>query len=82
MPEDLTSHEIDFEVDNEHLETRSHELTPVQIMVLAGIDPANHYLTEIEGHHQKSLKDAPNVPVRINEGRRFVSASTGPTPTS
>ena len=73
---------IFFEVDNERLETRHHELTPVQIMELAGIDPANHYLTEIEGHHQRSLKDVPNVSVRLHEGSKFVSASTGPTPTS
>lgn len=76
------SHDIQFEVDAEELETAQKELTPVQIMELAGIDPANHYLSEVEGHHQVSLKDSPNTPVRIHEHSKFVSASTGPTPTS
>jgi hypothetical protein len=74
--------EIHFEVDSEPLETNERHLTPVQIMDLAGIDPANHYLSEIEGHHTHSYKDAPNTPIVIREGARFVSASTGPTPTS
>lgn len=75
-------HVIHFEVDDEELETTEHALTPVQIMGVAGIDPATNYLVEIEGQHQISLKDQPNVPVELHEGSKFVSVSTGPTPTS
>ena len=84
-PEYLEQHhpdKIHFTVDTEPLETSHRELTPVQIMELAGIDPANHYLSIIEGHHQHPLKDAPTTPIRIHEDEHFVSASTGPTPTS
>lgn len=73
---------IHFEVDAEVVETDRRELTPVEIMELAGIDPANHYLSEIHGHKQVSLKDTPTVPVKIHENSKFVSASTGPTPVS
>ena len=73
---------INFEVDGEELDTTKHKLTPVEIMRLAGIDPANHYLSEIRGHEQISYKDAPNVEIQMHEGIKFVSASTGPTPTS
>lgn len=75
-------HVIHFEVDDEHLETTEHELTPVQIMTLAKIDPETNYLVEIEGHRQISLKDRPNDPVELHDGSKFVSVSTGPTPTS
>ena len=74
--------EIHFEVDTEPVETTERHLTPNQIMELAGIDPANHYLSKIEGHHTHSYKDAPTTPIRVSEGEKFVSASTGPTPTS
>jgi hypothetical protein len=73
---------IHFEVDDEELETTHRELTPVQIMKLAGINPETDYLVEIEGHHQRSLKDHPNDPVVLHDGSKFVSVSTGPTPTS
>jgi hypothetical protein len=73
---------IHFEVDGEELETSDRELTPVEIMNLAGIDPANHYLSEIRGHEQISFKDAPNVQIKMHNGIKFVTASTGPTPTS
>lgn len=76
------AHLVHFEVDGEELETSKHELTPVEIMNLAGIDPANHYLSEIRGHEQISYKDAPNAEIKMHNGIRFVSASTGPTPTS
>ena len=74
--------EIHFEVDTEPVVTTEEHLTPDQILQLAGIDPANHYLSRIEGHHTHSFKDAPTTPIRVQDGEKFVSASTGPTPTS
>jgi len=80
--EHAAEHYFRFEVDGEIVETTHRELTPVQIMELTEIDPETNYLVEIEGHHQRSLKDVPNVPVKLHEGSKFVSVSVGPTPTS
>lgn len=80
--EQATERVIHFEVDDEQLETTHGELTPVRIMELADINPAVNYLVEIEGTHQKSLKDHPHEPVVLHDGSKFVSVSTGPTPTS
>lgn len=77
-----TAKTIEFTVDGEDLVTTERVLTPVQVMDLAGIDPANHYLSEIRGHDQISFKDDPTVEIHMHEGIKFVSASTGPTPTS
>jgi hypothetical protein len=75
-------HLIHFEVDGEELTTTEPVLTPVQIMEIAGIDPANHYISEIRGHEQISYKDRPNAEIPMHNGIKFVSVSTGPTPTS
>jgi hypothetical protein len=75
-------HTIHFEVDGETVETTAHELTPVQIMQLAGIDPSTHYLKEIRGQQQISFKDAPNDPIHVHNNQRFITNSMEPTPVS
>lgn len=81
-PEDRPGHEFHFFVDDERLETPHRELTPTQILALAGLDPMTHYLVEIEGHRQISYKDEPDKPIHMRDGLRFISVSTGPTPVS
>ncbi len=73
---------FDYTVDDETQTTTEHELTPVQIMQTAGIDPASHYLVQIEGNHRKSYQDNPNEPIHMHQHMRFVSISTEPTPVS
>lgn len=73
---------VTFSVDGRRYETSEETLTPVQIMEIAGIDPSNHYLTQIEGRHQTSYKDAPNEPIRMRDEMVFISTSLGPTPVS
>lgn len=75
-------HVIKFTVDGEPVETTEHELTPVQIMQLANVDPATHYLKQIEGQHQISYKDTPNDPIKIHEKQRFITNSLEPTTVS
>ena len=75
-------HIITFTVDGEPVETTEHELTPVQIMQLAGVDPETHYLKEIRGQHQISYKDTPNEPIHVHENQRFITNSLEPTPVS
>lgn len=76
------SHAIEFTVDSEPVETTEHELTPVQIMELAGVDPATHYLKEIRGQQQISYKDTPNESIHIHNNQRFITNSMEPTPVS
>lgn len=71
-----------FTVDGEALSTHEHILTPRQIMVLAGIDPATHFITEVRGHEQISFEGKPDEPVRMHNGLVFISSTTGPTPVS
>jgi hypothetical protein len=48
----------------------------------AGIDPASHYLVQLQGQPQISYKDAPDVEIKMHEHMKFISISTGPTPVS
>ena len=73
---------IHYWVDDERQETEQEELTPVQIMEHAKIDPKNHYLVQIKGKERISYKDDPNQKIRMRNGMKFVSVSTGPTPVS
>ena len=75
-------HEFRFTVDGESLTTMSRELTPIEILDLAGVDPKTHYLVEIEGHRQISYKDDPEKGIHMRDGLDFISVSTGPTPVS
>jgi hypothetical protein len=76
------SHVIDFEVDGEQLDTSERQLTPRQILKLAKIDPATHYLVQIQGRHQIPYNDKPDEPIQMHDGLKFITVSTGPTPVS
>ena len=78
----MDTHTIHYKVDDIRQTTTSHELTPRQILSDAKIDPANHYLVQIEGHHKESYKDRPNEPIHMHDDMKFISISTGPTPVS
>lgn len=71
-----------FSVDDEEFNTHEHILTPIQILQIAGIDPATHYLVEIQGNYQMSYKDKPTEPIHMHQHAKFVSVFTGETPVS
>ncbi|MEU7757629.1 hypothetical protein [Micromonospora aurantiaca (nom. illeg.)] len=73
---------ITFKVDDESITTTEKDLTPNQILNLAGVDPASAYLVEVKGRHQESYEGRGDTPIRVHAGDTFVSVSTGPTPTS
>ncbi len=76
------NHEINYTVDDEPQTTTLKEMTPVQIMDKAGIDPNKNYLSLIEGVHKKSYKDEPNAIIHMHEKMRFISTFMGPKPVS
>lgn len=79
---DREREQIEFTVDTEELLTDEAVLTPRQILKLAGIDPENHFLTEIKGREQISFEGRPDEPIRMHDDMVFVSAKVGPTPVS
>ncbi len=82
VPDQHNDHSIDFTVDGEQVTTTARELTPRQILTLAKIDPATHYLVQIDGRHRVSYEAEPDTPIHVHEDAKFISVSTGPTPVS
>jgi hypothetical protein len=74
--------QFNYTVDDESQTTSSHELNPKQILENAGIDPASHYLVQIEGNHRVSYQNDPNQQIHMHENMKFISVSTAPTPVS
>jgi hypothetical protein len=79
---DRPARDITFTVDGEAVSTADKELTPNQILELAGVDPAAAYLVQVKGRHQESFEGRGDEPIRVHKNDTFVSVSTGPTPTS
>ena len=80
MSSQSKTHEIDFKVDDEPLETEERELTPRQILELAELDPAEHYLVLVKGGKPDTSYEAtPDAPIHLHPGIEFASVFTGPT---
>jgi hypothetical protein len=79
---DRPGRSVTFTLDGEPVTTTEKDLTPNQILALAGIDPATHHLVEVKGRYQYSYERRGEEPVRVHDGDVFVSVSTGPTPVS
>jgi hypothetical protein len=75
-------HVTTFEVDGEPVETTEKTLTPNQIMELAGVDTASHYLVELKGREQVSYEGRADAEINVHEKQKFITVATGPTPVS
>ncbi|MHB8671464.1 MAG: hypothetical protein ACYDAD_13075 [Acidimicrobiales bacterium] len=75
-------HTFTFVVDDEPVTTEDRTLAPVEIMDLTGVDPATHYLVQVQGRHQISYQDTPSEEIEVHPNEVFVTVSTGPTPVS
>lgn len=73
---------VTIHLDGENLVLESPDTTPNEILQLAGLDPATHYLVEIKGRQQDSLQGQGAAAIHVKDGDKFISLSTGPTPTS
>jgi len=73
---------FNYTVDDEAQSTNLHEMTPRQILTNAGIDPASHYLVQIEGNHKVSYENKLDEIIHMHQHMKFISVSTGPTPVS
>jgi len=84
MNQDTKTHEhvIHYSVNDEPQSTTEKELTPVQIMKDAGVDPEKNYLVEIEGHKKESFKDKPNEPIHMHNDMKLITNFMGEKPVS
>jgi len=73
-----------YKVDEEPEITEHKEMTPVQIMVAAGIDPKQHYLIQVlENGDQIKYKDNPDEPIKMRcPEMKFITVLSGPCPFS
>lgn len=81
----MNTHTITYTLDDEPQTTTERELTARQILEKGGVDPASHYLVQIQGAHdkeKKSYKDIPDEIVKLHPNMKFISVSTGPTTVS
>ncbi|WP_275558260.1 hypothetical protein [Streptomyces sp. 5-6(2022)] len=79
---DTPTKTVTITMDKEPLTGVPRNTTPNGILRLAGIDPASHYLVKITGRHQESFEGRGEEQITVHEHEKFVSLSTGPTPTS
>jgi hypothetical protein len=73
---------ITFTVDEAEIVTEDKELTPDEILVLAGLDPATRYLVRVKARKQESFEGKGEIPIKVHEGEDFISVAVGPTPVS
>lgn len=72
--------EVSVFVDDDPVLTPKNT-TPRDVLVAAGLDPAQRQLVKVKGKHQTPYPD-PNVELKVHEGEQFITVSTGGTPVS
>jgi hypothetical protein len=69
-------------VDNETVTGVPQHTTPDAILEKVAVDPSTHYLVRISGREQHSYDGKGNEAITVHEDEKFVTVSTGPTPTA
>jgi hypothetical protein len=75
-------HPVEVSVDGETYTAPSKEMTPDQILQLAGIDPTQNYLVEKHGREQTSYQNNGETSIKVHENETFISVPTGDTTVS
>ena len=73
---------ISIEVDDEKYPITEVLMTPVEVMVLAGLDPQKHYLKQIVGHNDITYKNDPDHIIGIVDCMKFSSCKIANTTVS
>lgn len=73
-----------YDMDSEPETTDLKEMSPVQIMVAAGVDPKTHYLVQaLDNGDQIKYNENPEQPIKMRCPRmKFFSVLNGPCPFS
>lgn len=69
-------------IDGEEFQIEDRTETPNQLLALAGLTPADHYLIEVKNKKQVSFVGKGDEVIHIQKGDTFVSVFTGPTTVS
>lgn len=72
------SHTFPFTVDQNPYISSSKHLTPSQMMLQAGIDPATNYLVDVTETLHASLRDQNDAEINLKQDSKFVSVYFGP----
>lgn len=79
---DNKQHPVEFTIDGEPYTAPSKEMTPDDILRLAGIDPTQNYLVEKHGREQSSFEGKGESPIKVHEKETFISVPIGDTTVS
>ncbi|MGD0197171.1 MAG: multiubiquitin domain-containing protein [Solirubrobacteraceae bacterium] len=76
-------HEVEITIDTVPHELPEHDVTALELVVLAGKDPTAFYLVQIVGKKERiSYKDTPDAEIKLHEHAKFITVSIGPVPVS
>ena len=74
---------LEIFVDDEPHRPREHTVTAADIIKLAKMNPAEHYLLRLRDREDAvSFEGKPNEPIELHNGMRFVTVHCGATPLS
>lgn len=73
---------ISISIDGEEYLIADRTMTPNQLLALATLTAAEHYLIEVKNKKQVSFEGRGDETIRIQKGDTFVSVFTGPTTVS
>lgn len=71
---------VSFTIDGVEFTTHDRRQTAAALLVLAGLDPADHDLARVLGQGQVERRFADEDEIQLTPGARFISIFTGPTP--
>lgn len=69
---------IHYTVDTEPFTTESKTMTAEDILLKAGMNPAERYLIDLQGNHQVSYEGNLTTPIHMHEHMNFITAAIGP----
>lgn len=72
--------DIGFTIDGEPFTTAGHRLPAKDLLVLAGVDPADYDLGELVGNRPEPKHYGDDDEVTVHTGSRFVTLRVGPAP--
>ena len=68
---------ITIEIDGESYEVEEKTMTAAEILEVASLDPASHYLEEVKGRQQISYKGKPDAEIKVHNGSEFLTVPIG-----
>jgi hypothetical protein len=71
---------VTFQIDGVEYTTDDRRHSAAELLLLAGLDAADHDLARLLGHGQVEKRFADDDEIQITPGARFVSIFTGSTP--